>query len=93
MVATQGHGTPGIDHGPYQLHHPQTIRSAVDVIAHKDHLPLRVLISAGSPFVAELAQQGFQAVGMAVDVADEVGGWICSLVNGKITTPASNKSF
>lgn len=45
---------------------------AVDEVAHKKHLAFRVHVAFLALFVAEFAQEGFQLVGMSVNIANEI---------------------
>ena len=73
VVAHDGMGIPGVDHGAHQIHHLNLIRPAVDQVAQEDRLSSRRGDPpARAPCISHPAQEGFELAGLPVDVADHV---------------------
>ena len=72
MIAHDRQRGSGIHHPASRVDGAQLCRTAVDEVSDEDGLPLRVTPGAGRVVIAKFAQQGFQLVGLPVDVADDV---------------------
>ena len=72
VIAHDGQGKAGVDHGPNDLKGFSDLRASVDEVAQKDSLPLGVLVDALVLGVAECREEVYKLAGMPVDVSDEV---------------------
>ena len=72
VIAHDGQGKAGVDHGPNDLKSFSDLRASVNEVAQKDSLPLGVLVDALVPRVAECREEFYKLAGMPVDVSDEV---------------------
>ena len=72
VIAHDGQGKAGIDHGPDDLKGFSDLRASVDKVAQKNSLPLVVLVDPLVLGVAECREEFYKLAGMPVDVADEV---------------------
>ena len=72
VIAHDGQGIAGVDHGPDDLKGFWDLRASVNEVAQKDSLPLGVLVDALVLGVAECREELYKLAGMPVDVSDEV---------------------
>jgi len=72
VIAHDGQGKAGIDHGPNDLKGFSDLRASVNEVAQKNSLPLVVLVDALVLGVAECREEFYKLAGMPVDVSDEV---------------------
>ena len=72
VIAHDGQGKAGVDHGPDDLKGFSDLRASVNEVAQKDSLPLGVLVDALVLGVAECREEVYKLAGMPVDVSDEV---------------------
>ena len=72
VIAHDGQGKAGVDHGPDDLKGFSDLRASVNEVAQKDSLPLGVLVDALVLGVAECREELYKLAGMPVDVSDEV---------------------
>ena len=81
MVAHDGLGVVVLDHVPHNLEDARDPRAAVDEVAEEQSLPpLGVVPDSLGLLVAELAEQCFERIRVAVDVADDVVGLVVHFV-------------
>lgn len=82
VVAEDRKCVSGLDHASHGFEHFADFRSSVDVVAEEDNLAaLGVGVAAVEPLVAELGEHGVKFVRVAVDVSDEVVGWVVHLLS------------
>ena len=72
VIAHDGQGKAGVDHGSDDLKGFSDLRASVNEVAKKDSLPLGVLVDALLLGVAECREEFYKLAGMPVDVSDEV---------------------
>jgi hypothetical protein len=72
VVAHDCQGGASIHHGPYDLEGLPDLRAAVDEVAKKDGLAVRVSVDALVLGIAQLPEESLEGVSVAVNVADEV---------------------
>ena len=74
MVAHHRERGFGVHHATSHIDRPDLRRPAIDEVADEDRGPLRMPPRAGPLAIAHEAQQRFELVRMAVDVADDIEG-------------------